>query len=236
MDKIDILAVGAHPDDVELSCAGTLLKQKSLGYTTGIIDLSEGELGTRGTVHTRREEAKRASEILKLDIRENLKLPDGYINPFNNEQLLVLIDAIRKYKPSIVLTNAIEDRHPDHGNACQLIERACFLSGLPKIESNHPSWRPKHVFNYIQDRYVKPHFVVDITSFWNLKIESIRAYKTQFYDPESKEPNTYISSPRFLDYVEARNRDFGRFCNAEYAEGFTSKSVIGIQNLMTDLT
>lgn len=236
MIKIDILAIGAHPDDVELSCAGTLLKHKKLGYKTAILDLTEGELGTRGTIQTRYEEAKKATAILNLDARENLKLPDGFMNPFDEQQLLALVDAIRKYRPHIVLTNALDDRHPDHGNACQLIERACFMAGLPKIVTQHEAWRPKHVFNYIQDRYIKPDFVVDISDCWDLKIEAIRAYKTQFFDPNSKEPETYISSPKFLDYVEARNRDFGRFCNVEYAEGFTSKTRLGVKDLIEGLS
>jgi bacillithiol biosynthesis deacetylase BshB1 len=231
MTSLDILAIGAHPDDVELSCSGTLIKHQKNGFKTGIIDLSEGELGTRGNIEIRKKEAEKAAEILGVEVRENLKLPDGFINPFDDNQILTLIEQIRKFKPKIVLANAQHDRHPDHGNASMLIERACFMAGLSKIKTDNQAWRPKYVLNYIQDRYIQPHIIIDISPYWETKLQAILAYKSQFYSPTSKEPETYISTPHYLKYVEARNRDWGRFCNVLFAEGFTSKTVLGVQNL-----
>jgi N-acetylglucosamine malate deacetylase 1 len=232
---IDLLAFGAHPDDVELSCAGVLHAEKIKGKTTGIIDLTQGELGTRGSIETRYEEAAAAAAILKVDIRENLKMADGFFKNDETHQLQI-IHILRKYKPEIIICNAPEDRHPDHGKAANLINDAAFLSGLMKIETTENGivqkpWRPKYVFHYIQDRYLKPDFVVDITHSFEQKMESIRAYKTQFYDPQSEDGNqTYISTPAFLDSIVARAAMFGKMIGVPYGEGFLSKKMIGINS------
>ncbi|QHT72262.1 bacillithiol biosynthesis deacetylase BshB1 [Rhodocytophaga rosea] len=233
--KLDILAIASHPDDVELSCAGTLLLHKSLGHKVGVIDLTRGELGTRGTPETRKEEAAEASKLLSLDVRENMNFADGF---FQNDRFhqMELIAAIRAYQPEIVLLNAIEDRHPDHGKGAQLEVDACFLSGLKKIityrdNQLQEAWRPKAMYHFIQDRYIKPDFVVDITSYWEQKVAAIRAYKTQFYDPNSPEPNTYISSPEFVDFLSARAQEWGHSIGVKYGEGFTKARQIGVRNL-----
>lgn len=235
MTKVDILAIASHPDDVELSCAGTLLLHKSLGQKIGVIDLTRGELGTRGTPETRKEEADAASKVLRLDIRENLNFADGF---FQNDRFhqLALIEVIRAYRPEIILLNAIEDRHPDHGKGAKLGEDACFLSGLIKIVTYRDNqlqeaWRPKMVFHFIQDRYIKPDLVVDITPYWESKMEAIRAYKTQFHDPNSQEPNTYISSPDFMKFLEARAQEWGHSIGVRYGEGFTKTRQIGVRSL-----
>jgi N-acetylglucosamine malate deacetylase 1 len=234
--KIDLLAIGVHPDDVELSCAGTLVMEKKNGKTTGIIDLTQGELGTRGTKETRYEEAGDAAKILGIDIRENLKMADGF---FENNELnqRKIITILRKYRPEIVLCNAIEDRHPDHGRSAALVNDAVFLSGLMKIETldegiTQQPWRPKYLLHYIQDRYLKPDFIMDITDAMELKIASIKAYKTQFYDPTSSDSNnTYISTPEFFDSIVARAAMFGKMIGVKYGEGFISKKAIGLRNL-----
>ena len=232
--KTDILAIGAHPDDVELSCAGVLLVEKLKGKCTGIIDLTQGELGTRGTKDTRLEEATFAAKILNVNYRENLKMADGFFE--NNEiNQKIIISKIRKYQPEIILCNAPEDRHPDHGKSAQLVNDAAFLSGLLKIETCDENgiiqqpWRPKYVFHYIQDRYLQPNFVIDISDVIDKKVESIKAYKTQFYDPTSTDTNqTYISSPEFLDSVIARAAMFGKMIGVKYGEGFISKKMVGL--------
>ncbi len=232
--KTDILAIGAHPDDVELSCAGVLLVEKLKGKCTGIIDLTQGELGTRGTKDTRLEEATFAAKILNVNYRENLKMADGFFE--NNEiNQKIIISKIRKYQPEIILCNAPEDRHPDHGKSAQLVNDAAFLSGLLKIETCDENsiiqqpWRPKYVFHYIQDRYLQPNFVIDISDVIDKKVESIKAYKTQFYDPTSTDTNqTYISSPEFLDSVVARAAMFGKMIGVKYGEGFISKKMVGL--------
>lgn len=232
--KLDLLVFGAHPDDVELSCSGTLLVEKIKGKKVGIVDLTLGELGTRGTAETRKQEAIDAAAIMKIGIRENLEMADGF---FQNDEAhqRIIISSLRKYQPEIVLCNAPADRHPDHGRAADLIYTAAFLSGLTKIEtvdnsSLQQAWRPKYVFNYIQDRYFNPDFVVDITDVFDKKIEAIKAYKTQFYNPGSKEPETYISSPEFLESIIYRSKMFGKLIGVKYAEGFLSKKMIGIQS------
>ncbi|HMT96350.1 MAG TPA: bacillithiol biosynthesis deacetylase BshB1 [Ferruginibacter sp.] len=233
--KLDVLAIGAHPDDVELGCAGLLLSEKKLGKKTGIIDLTRGELGTRGTIETRKKEADAASAILQLDARENLGMSDGFFQ--NDEQhQRKLITAIRKYQPEIIICTAPEDRHPDHGRSSRLIEDAAFLSGLRKIETTENGkeqeiWRPKYVFHFIQDRYLTPNFVYDITPFFAKKIEAIKAFKTQFFDENSNEPETYISKPGFLETIEHRARMFGQMIGVDYAEGFISEKMIGISSL-----
>ncbi len=232
--KLDILAFGAHPDDIELSCAGTLLVEKNKGKKVGIIDLTQGELGTRGNAETRRQEAAAAAEILQIEVRENLAMADGF---FKNDEAhqRQIISVIRKYQPDIIFCNAPEDRHPDHGKSAQLMEDAVFLSGLRKIETHQDGqlqdvWRPTYVFNYIQDRYLKPDFVIDISSVMEQKIASIKAYGTQFYNPNLDEPSTYISTPDFLDSVVYRSKMLGKMIGVAHAEGFISKKMIGFSD------
>lgn len=232
--KLDILAFGAHPDDIELSCAGTLLVEKANGKKVGVIDLTRGELGTRGTAELRKKEAAAAAKILQLDVRENLELADGF---FKNDEVhqRQIIRVIRKYQPEIIICNAPEDRHPDHGKAAQLMEDAVFLSGLRKIETNDNGqqqqvWRPACVFNYIQDRYLHPNFVINISSMMELKIASIRAYGTQFDNADLTEPQTYISTPDFLDSVIYRAKMFGKMIGVEYAEGYITRKMIGFNS------
>ena len=229
---IDILAFAAHPDDVELSCAGTLISQKTKGSRTGIIDMTRGELGSRGTAETRDQEAQESASILGLDLRENLDLGDGWFEE-SKENLLKVITAIRKHKPKIVLANAVMDRHPDHARASKLVERAAFLSGLVKIKDsqNLAPHRPTLVLNYIQDRWIEPDIVVDITPYFNQKIESIKAFKTQFFDPNSTEPQTPISGADFFAYIEGRAREFGRYAQVEFGEGFTKSKALAVSDL-----
>jgi bacillithiol biosynthesis deacetylase BshB1 len=233
--KLDILAFGAHPDDIELSCAGLLLVEKANGKNIGAVDLTEGELGSRGSIETRYEESSNASKILNLDVRENLKLEDGFFKN-DKETQIKIITAIRKYRPEIVLCNAVEDRHPDHGRASQLVSDSCFLSGLFKIETEdnnavQKAWRPKYVFHYIQDRYIDPDFIVDITSVFEKKLESIKAYKTQFHNPDVDGPETYISKPQFLEQLISSNQVFGKKIGVTFGEGFTTPKKIGLKNL-----
>ena len=238
--KIDILAFAAHPDDVELGCSGTLLKHISLGKKVGIIDLTAGELGTRGTPEIRQTESTIASKIMGVDIRETLSLPDGVFE-INGANKLEVVKMIRKYQPEIILANAITDRHPDHGRAGQLISESCFLSGLIKVETkdetnnNQQAWRPKAVYHYVQDRYLKPDFVIDITSFMEKKMEAIKAYSSQFYNPDSDEPITPIATKDFLDFLYARAREYGRIINVKYGEGFIAERAVGVHSLF-DLT
>lgn len=234
--KIDLLAFGVHPDDVELGCGGVLLAEKKNGKTIGIIDLTQGELGTRGNAETRKEEANDAAKILNVDVRENLMMADGF---FENDEInkRKIITALRKFQPEIIFCNAPEDRHPDHGRSAKLVEEAAFLSGLSKIETlsdgeQQNIWRPKYVFNFIQDRFLMPDFVIDITAEMDKKIESVKAYKTQFFNPDDiGGPQTYISTPEFLDSVIARAAMFGKMIGVKYAEGFLSKKMIGFRNL-----
>lgn len=233
--KLDILAFGAHPDDVELGAAGTLAKEVSMGKKVGIIDLTRGELGSRGSAEIRDAEAKKGAEILGVSIRENLKFRDGFFTNDESHQIEI-IKMIRKYKPEIVLCNAIEDRHIDHAKGSKLVSDACFLSGLVKIETSlegkiQESWRPKQVYHYIQWQSIEPDFVVDITGFIEQKIESVLAYSSQFYDPNSKEPVTPITSKNFLDSVKYRAQDLGRIVGVDFAEGFTSERYLAINSL-----
>jgi bacillithiol biosynthesis deacetylase BshB1 len=233
--KLDILAFGAHPDDVELGCSGTILKEISLGKTVGIVDLTRGELGTRGSAVIRDQEANAAANILGVSVRENLNMRDGFFVNDEKHQLEV-IQMIRKYKPEIVLCNAIEDRHIDHGKGSKLVSDACFLSGLLKIETVldgeiQKPWRPKVVYHYIQWKNIEPDFVVDITGFTDKKIESILAYRSQFYDPNSKEPESPISSKNFLESLNYRSRDLGRLTGVEHAEGFTVERYLVVNSL-----
>lgn len=235
MDKVDIVAFGAHPDDVELSASGTLAKHIAKGKTVALVDLTQGELGSRGTIKTRYVEAKAASEVLGIKHRVNLKMEDGFYT-HSQKNLLKVVEQIRFFKPEIVLANAIEDRHPDHGKGSKLVSDACFLAGLVKIQTSfegeiQQAWRPKAVYHYIQDRYIKPDFVIDVTDFVHLKFEAIKAYKTQFYDPTSNEPQTPISGQEFFDFLKGRMAEFGRSIGVKYAEGFTVERVAGIESL-----
>lgn len=233
--KLDILAIAAHPDDVELSASGTLMRYVSEGKKVGIIDLTEGELGTRGTVETRYAETAEASKIMGLSARENLRMADGFFED-NAENKRLIIEQIRKYQPEIVLANSVTDRHPDHGRAGKLIEDACFLAGLRKIETDLDGveqlpHRPRLVAHYIQDFYLEPSFVIDVTPFVDRKIEVIKAFKTQFYDPNSPEPNTPISGEEFFDFIKGRMLNMGRPAGIKYAEGFTVSRVFGVKDL-----
>jgi bacillithiol biosynthesis deacetylase BshB1 len=233
MNKLDILVFAAHPDDVELACSGTVLKHISLGYKVGIVDLTKGELGTRGSAAIRSEETKVASELLGIHIRENLGFRDGFFE-IDEVHLLKVAEVIRKYQPEIILANAASDRHPDHKRAGDLVSRANFLSGLLKVQTdNQTHWRAKAVYRYIQDNYMEPDFVVDISGFETKKLEAIKAFKSQFYDPNSNEPSTPISREDFLEFVLARAKQFGRPINAEYGEGFTVERYIGVDNLLS---
>ena len=235
--KLDLLAIGAHPDDVELGCGGIIAKEVSKGKKVGIIDLTRGELGTRGTAETRDRESSEAAKILGVAVRVNMEFADGF---FINDKFhqIELIKMIRKYRPEIVLCNAIEDRHIDHGKGSSLVSDACFLSGLLKIDTKtedseqwQEPWRPKHVYHYIQWKNLEPDFAVDISGFIDVKINAIKAYKTQFYDPKSKEPETPISSKNFTDSIEYRARDLGRLVGVEYAEGFTAERHVAVDSL-----
>lgn len=232
--KLDLLAFGVHPDDIELSCAGTLLVEKNNGKKVGIVDLTRGELGTRGTAETREEEATNSARILDVDVRENLDMRDAFFRN-DEENQRKIITVLRKYQPEIVLCNATEDRHPDHGRSAKLVSDSCFLSGLRKIETGdghekQEIWKPKYVFNYIQDQYIAPDFVVDISNVIEKKLEAIRAFKTQFFtgSNNNEEPQTYISTPEFLESVINRSKMFGKMIGVKHAEGFVSKKMIGI--------
>jgi len=233
--KLDILVLAAHPDDGELACSGTILSHVAKGYKVGIIDFTQGELGTRGSAELRLQEAEESAKILGLSVRKNISLRDGF---FQNEEkdLLEIIKQIREYQPTIVLANAVEDRHPDHGRASELSERACFLSGLIKVETKlngrpQAAWRPSFIYHYIQDRYIKPDFVTDITPYFEKKIEAIKAFKSQFYDPSSASPDTYISSPEFLEFIRARAEEYGHSIGVKYGEGFTTFRKVGVNDL-----
>lgn len=233
--KLDILAFGAHPDDVELGCAGTILKEISLGKTVGIVDLTRGELGTRGSAEIRDQEANAAAKILGVLVRENLEMRDGFFVNDENHQLEV-IKMIRKYRPEIVLCNAIDDRHIDHAKGSKLVSDACFLSGLRKVETSvdgesQEAWRPKLVYHYIQWKNLVPDFVVDITGFTDKKIESIIAYRSQFYDANSKEPESPITSRNFFESLNYRSQDFGRLVGVDHAEGFTVERYLAVNSL-----
>ena len=233
--KLDILAFGAHPDDVELSCGATIAKEISLGKKVGIVDLTRGELGTRGTAEIRDVEAADAAKILGVAVRENLRFRDGFFLNDETHQLEI-IKMIRKYKPEIVLCNAVDDRHIDHGKGSKLVSDACFLAGLVKIETSldgkaQEPWRPKQVYHYIQWKNIVPDFVVDVTGFMDIKVASLMAYKSQFYDPDSTEPVTPIATKNFKDSIQYRAADLGRLINTEYAEGFTVERYVAVNSL-----
>ena len=229
--KLDILAFAAHPDDVELSCSGTLLHHIALGKKVGIIDLTRGELGTRGSAELRDKEAQKSSKIMGIHARENLGLPDCFFED-NKENQLKIIEMIRKYQPELVLANAIADRHIDHGRAADLVHNASFLAGLSKIITGDlKAWLPKRVLHYIQDHYMKPNIVINISNCYEKKKECIMAYSSQFYNPESKEPETPISSEIFFKFLEARAREMGRLIGVEFGEGFVSKTPLHLKDL-----
>jgi bacillithiol biosynthesis deacetylase BshB1 len=233
--KLDILVFGAHPDDIELSCGATIAKEISLGKTVGIVDLTRGEMGTRGTAEIRDAEAAHAAQILGVTIRENLRFRDGFFVNDEAHQLEV-IKMIRKYRPDVVIANAIDDRHIDHAKGSKLVSDACFLSGLRRIETTHDgapqeAWRAKTVYHYIQWKNLEPDFVVDITGFINVKVASLMAYKSQFYDPDSNEPVTPIATKNFKDSILYRAADLGRLINTEYAEGFTTERYVAVNSL-----
>ena len=238
--KLDILAFGVHPDDIELCCAGTLMVEMTRGKKAGVIDLTRGEMGTRGTAETRKVEAEKAAQIMGIHVRENLGMRDCF---FENDEAhrLQVIQKIRQYRPDIVFCNAVEDRHPDHGRAAKLVKDSCFLSGLIKINTSldgiqQEAWRPKFVIHYIQDRYLQPDFVVDITDVYERKMKSVLSYSTQFYNPDLNEPETYISTPAFMESIESRNKIFGRMIGVGYAEGFMSDQMPGVRSVYDLLT
>lgn len=234
--KLDLLVIAAHPDDAEISCAGTIAKHVAMGYKVGIVDLTRGELGTRGTPEIRAAEAAEAAKILGVSVRDNLGLKDGFFQNDPTHQLAV-VRAVRKYQPSIVLANAVYDRHIDHGKGASLAYDACFLSGLVRIETKDDDgkkqqpWRPSAVYHYIQSVYIEPDFIVDVSDHWETKMKAIRAFKSQFYDPNSNDPATYISSPHFIKMLEARAIDLGHAIGGLYGEGFTVRRYPGVNSL-----
>jgi N-acetylglucosamine malate deacetylase 1 len=234
VEKLDVLAFGVHPDDVELGCSGSILACIAEGKKVGIVDLTRGELGTRGTPETRKIEAANAAEILGARVRENLAMADGFFQNDEKHQRQV-IEVIRKYQPEIILCNAPEDRHPDHGRSSKLVADAAFLSGLRKIVTQtegveQKAWRPKYVFHYLQDRFLQPDFVVDISEYIDRKIESVLAYTTQFHNPSLNEPQTYISSPEFLETVKARAMMLGKRIGVKFAEGYITEKMVGVKS------
>lgn len=235
--KLDILAIGVHPDDVELGCSGTLIKEINRGKIAGIVDLTQGELGSRGTIETRYAEAAEAGRLIGVVVRENLKMRDGFFKN-DEEHQLQLIRTLRKYQPDVVIGNILQDRHPDHGRAGHLISDACFLSGLRRIETfgddgkPQEKWRPRYFLQYLQDWYHEPDFLIDISDVFEQRMESIKAYGTQFNSPsETDGPQTYISTPDFLESVIARARMLGKRIGVKYAEGFVTEKKLGLQNL-----
>lgn len=233
--KLDILAIGAHPDDVELGCSGTILRHLSLGQKVGILHLTRGELGTRGSMGQREKEAAMAAKILGVHVLETLDFADGFFANDKDHQLK-LIQMIRKFCPDIILANALDDRHPDHGRAGWLVEEAGFLSGLRRIETRlngeiQQPWRAKAIYHYVQAYRHQPDVIVDVSEFWNKRMEAVKAYKSQFYDPNSREPQTFISTPEFLDLVNARGIEFGQMIGVKYGEAFTVRRKIGVRSL-----
>ncbi|MFT5780246.1 MAG: bacillithiol biosynthesis deacetylase BshB1 [Crocinitomicaceae bacterium] len=233
--KLDILAFAAHPDDVELSASGTLMKHIADGKKVGIVDLTQGDLGSRGSIETRYEEAASASDIMGIHARANLKMADGFFEITEANKRLI-VEQIRRFQPEIVLANAVSDRHPDHGRGSQLVSEACFLAGLRKVETEwegvaQEAFRPKAVYHYIQDYYIRPDFVVDVTEFVDRKLQTIEAFKSQFFDAKSTEPETPISGEGFTDFIKARMMEFGRPIGVKYAEGFTVERFIGVESL-----
>ncbi len=235
-EKTDILCITAHPDDVEISMAGTVLKHVSMGRSVGLVELTAGELGTRGTPEIRKTEAFEAMMVLGASFRYQLDLPDGFFRA-DRESLLKVIESVRRHRPQLVLTNAIEDRHPDHGRAAALVAEACFLSGLRRLVTRHEgkeqeAHRPQLVLHCVQDRWVEPQLVVDVSPFWEKKLEALKCFRSQFFDPASKEPSSPIANPDFMPYLEGRSRQMGRYINATHGEGYTSARAIGVDDLL----
>lgn len=233
--KVDILAIAVHPDDIELSCSGTIMKQIDLGKKVAIVDLTQGELGTRGSGPLRLKEAEAAGKVMGIHARENLGLADGFFTG-SEDEIKKLITMIRKYQPEVVLANSVQDRHPDHGRASKFISDSCFYSGLRKVETtleglNQEAWRPKSIYHYIQDYYQKPDFIVDISEYMDRKMDAIKAFGSQFYDPNSKEPISPISGKEFFDFLKGRAMQYGRLINTQYGEGFTTERPVGIDDL-----
>lgn len=233
--KLDILAIASHPDDAELSCSGTIASHVAKGYKVGVLDLTKGEMGTRGTPELRLLEADKAAGILGLSMRENLGFADVFFTD-DRDHRVEIAKILRKYRPEIILANAVIDRHPDHGKGGSLASNACFVSGLRKVETTFEGevqqpWRPRLIYHYIQNNYIEPDLVVDISDFWETKKASILAFKSQFYDPESQEPESFISTPEFLDFIEARAMEMGHKINVKYGEGFTVERVVGVNDL-----
>ena len=233
--KLDILVFASHPDDAELSCSGTLAAHVAKGYKVGIVDLTRGEMGTRGTPEIRIKEADEAAKVLQLSARENLGFEDVYFQD-DKAHHLEIVKMIRKYQPEIIIANAIRDRHPDHGKGASVVAKACFISGLRREETvlggvNQAPWRPNAVYHYIQNEYIQPDFVFDISDFWDIKLASIKAFRSQFYDPSNTEPESFISKPGFLEFIEARAREFGHRIQVKYGEGFTTERMPGLKDL-----
>jgi bacillithiol biosynthesis deacetylase BshB1 len=233
--KLDILVIASHPDDAELSCGGTIAKYTAEGKQVGVVDLTRGEMSTRGTPVQRERESEAAGRILGLAVRENLGLRDAFFQNAWEEQQAI-IQVIRKYRPDIVLTNALKDRHPDHGRAAQLVREASFMAGLKRIQTKvedveQEAFRPRQIFHFIQSQYLEPDLILDVSAYWEKKLESIRAYKSQFHNPSSKEPETYISSPEFLTFIVARGRALGQRIGVEYGEGFNTDHTVGVTDL-----
>lgn len=234
--KLNILAFAAHPDDTELSCAGTLASQVAQGHKVGVVDFTRGEMGTRGTVEIREQEAQASAQILKLSVRENLGFEDAFFVNDKKHQLEVA-RVIRKYQPDIILANAVSDRHPDHGRAANLVVESSFIAGLRRIElfdeqgNALQPWRPRAVYHYIQSNYIQPDLVVDISQYWEKKMQAIKAFQSQFYNPDSSEPETFISSPEFMKLIEARAKEYGHSIGTEYGEGFTVNRNIGVKDI-----
>ncbi len=233
--KLDILVFAAHPDDAELACSGTIISHVKKGKKVGIIDLTQGELGTRGTPEIRMEEAKAAAKIMGLSTRVNLGFKDIFFKN-DEEHQLQIVKMIRKFQPEIVLANAIEDRHPDHPRAGEVVKQACFMAGLQKLVTSidaqtQSAWRPKSVYHYVQSNFIEPDFVVDVSDEWEQRMDALMAFKSQFFDASSKEPETFISSSQFLDFITARATEYGKSIGVKYGEGFTSDQRIGVSNL-----
>ena len=236
ISEIDILAIGAHPDDIEIGAGGTLIKHVKMGFKVGLLDLTLGELGTRGDVETRLKEAEVSKDIIGAEFRENLALKDGFIRD-DEDSILKLVAIIRQYRPKIILCNAIKDRHPDHGSAANLVNKASFTAGLAKITTNHngnsqAAFRPNVVYHYIQDRWIDPDFIVDISSEFEDKMKAITSFKSQFYNPESDEPDTPISSKEFLSSIKSKAILWGRTISSTYGEGFTKSRALGVNNIL----
>jgi bacillithiol biosynthesis deacetylase BshB1 len=233
--KLDILVFTAHPDDAELSCSGTIITHVNQGKKVGIVDLTRGELGTRGTPELRAREAEAATKVMGLAVRENLGFRDGFFVD-DEEHRLQVVKMIRKYRPEVILANAVHDRHPDHGRASKLVSESCFIAGLKMVQTAHEgqsqaTWRPKAVYHYIQSIFIEPDFIVDVSEAWERKMESIRCFRSQFFDPASNEPNTYISSPEFMKMLESRGKELGHAIGVAFGEGFTRERHVGISSI-----